>query len=236
MSHFESQCLSVNHGGESFLLHPHRVMFWPAQAVLFVADVHVGKEHVFGRSGIAIPGGISERTLKQLFMLARSSGAKRLIVLGDFMHNVPLRSETWLTYLSQLLDEHQDLRVDIVAGNHDRVAGRHLIDSRICWHSESLVLGELVLRHEPKDDTHGYVLSGHIHPAWRVGSVRRGAIRAPIFWFREGHMVMPAFGEFTGGMLIEPDAKRDALYMIGPDSVVQVPANVKSSLRRRRVE
>ncbi len=233
MNHFESQCLAIKQANESFLLHPHRVMYWPAQSVLFVADVHVGKEHVFGRNGIPIPGGISERTLQQLFALAHSSGAKRLIVLGDFMHNVPLHSESWLTYLSQLLDEQPDLTVDIVAGNHDRVAGRHLIDSRICWHAEGIVLGGLVLRHEPKDDTRGYVLSGHIHPAWRIGSVRRGGIRAPIFWFREGHMVMPAFGEFTGGMLIEPDSKHDKLYMIGPDTVVQVPANVKPRSRWR---
>lgn len=207
-------------------------MFWPTQSVLFVADVHVGKEHVFGRNGIPIPGGISEQTLKRLFTLARRSGAKRLMILGDFMHNVPSSSEAWLDYLSALLDEHENLRVEIVAGNHDRVAGRHLIDPRICWHSESYVLGELVLRHEPQDDDYGYVLSGHIHPKWQVGSVRRGGVKAPIFWFRQGHMVMPAFGEFTGGMLINPDPKHDALYMIGPDTVVQVPTTMKPKLRR----
>lgn len=218
-----AQCLPVTHGGENFLLHPERVMYWPAQQILFAADVHVGKEQVFARHGIAIPGGISESTLQQLFFLAKESCAKRLIVLGDFMHNIPTASESWLGELSLLLDQHPDLCVEVVAGNHDRKAGRLLTDKRLVWYSSSLTIAGLVLHHEPCEESQGYVLCGHLHPAYRLGSKRRAGVRAPVFWFREHYAVLPAFGEFTGGVIIEPDLHTDALYMTGPDCVMKVP-------------
>lgn len=223
MSNFLAESLSVTHAGEAFLLHPQRVMYWPAQRTLFAADVHAGKEHVFGRHGIAIPAGISENTLQRLFRLARQSDACRLIILGDFMHNVPMASEGWLKTLSELMDEHSQLQVEIVAGNHDRTRGRAVVDERIVWHSSSVVVEGLALHHEPCADTNGYVLSGHLHPAWRLGNARRGGIRSPIFWFRRHCAVLPAFGEFTGGVIVEPDNTDDSVYMIGPDCVVPVP-------------
>lgn len=196
-------------------------MYWPTQHILFAADVHVGKEHVFARHGIAIPGGISESTLRRLFTLANESGARRLIVLGDFMHHIPATSEGWLRELSVLMDAHPDLQVEVIAGNHDRKAGRKLTDPRLFWHSSSLNIATLALHHEPCEDTHGFVLCGHLHPTYRLG--RRNGIRAPVFWFRKRSAVLPAFGEFTGGVIIKPDSDTDTLYMTGPECVVKVP-------------
>lgn len=204
-------------------------MYWPSQKILFAADVHVGKEHVFARYGIAIPGGISESTLQRLFKLAHGSGAERLIVLGDFMHNVPYATESWLSELSNLMDQHPTLNIDVIAGNHDKKAGRKLTDARIKWHAYSLEIGGLVLHHEPCKDPRGYVLCGHLHPAYRIGNSRRSGVRAPVFWFREHCAVLPAFGEFTGGVIIRPEGKGDALYMTGPDCVIAIPAKTYRS-------
>ena len=229
---FAAQCLAIEHDEQHFLLHPQRVMYWPAQKTLLVADVHVGKEHVFGRQGIGIPGGISESTLRHLFILANDSGAERLIVLGDFMHAVPHSSEPWLDVLTQLMDQHTQLTVEIVAGNHDREKGRSIVDSRIIWHPVSLMTGPLVLQHEPGKDARGFVLSGHLHPVWRLGTARRGGVRAPVFWFREHCAVLPAFGEFTGGVVIEPDAQKDKLYITGPNCVMAVPTHIRDVVRQ----
>lgn len=234
MSTFTSACLAVDHAGENFLLHPGKVLYWPSQNILFAADVHVGKEHVFGRQGIAIPAGISESTLNELFSLAHQSGASRLIVLGDFMHNIPLASESWLIRLSQLLNEHEHISVEVVAGNHDRKAGRLLTDKRLTWHNASVNIGALALHHEPCKDPHGFVLCGHLHPAWRLGNARRGAIRAPVFWFQKHCAVLPAFGEFTGGVVVDPDPETDTLYMTGPDCVVKVPSIARTAKPHRR--
>jgi len=225
MSEFERLSLSINCAGEVLWLHPAHVMYWPARKTLFVADVHVGKEHRFGRSGIAIPGGISEQTLRDLFALCDQSGAERLMVLGDFMHAKPSAGESWLETLSVLLAERPALGIEIVAGNHDKPAGRSLLDGRVLWHADSIVEGAFVLVHEPVDDPRGYVLSGHLHPAWRLSTTRRGGVRAPVFWLRPGHAVLPAFGGFTGAARIEPDLRGDRLFMTGPDCVIEIPAS-----------
>ena len=229
---FIAQCLPVVHAGEHLLLHPQKALYWPAQHTLFVADVHAGKEQVFGRHGIAIPAGISESTLQRLFRLAAECACQRLIVLGDFMHAVPGISENWLQQLSTLLDTHSQLSLEVVAGNHDRQAGRSVTDARLTWHNSSLVLEGLALHHEPCEDSRGFVLSGHLHPAYRFGNARRGGIRAPVFWFRKEFAVLPAFGEFTGGMIIDPDAENDSVYITGPDCVMQIPLKAARKVRK----
>ena len=234
MSSFESQCLAVSHASEQFLLHPLKVMYWPSEHVLFAADVHAGKEHVFSRHGIAIPAGISESTLQRLFSLARESGAKRLIVLGDFMHHVPARGELWLSELSELLDHNPTLSVEIITGNHDKKAGRDRIDTRIIWTEPRIKIGNLTLCHEPQEIPSHYVLCGHLHPAFRVGTRKQAGVRAPAFWFRKHYAVLPAFGEFTGGVIIDPNSSSDSVYMTGSERVVYIPpANYRRTFRKR---
>lgn len=225
MNDFASSALTIHCSGEKLQLHPQRVMYWPAAKVLFAADVHVGKEHVFARAGMAIPAGISESILKQLFTLCDASGTQQLIILGDFVHGTPSTDENWLTTLSTLLDERPELRVRVVTGNHDTEKAQNRVDSRIVWQSDAEVLGPFVLQHAPSEDTRGYVLSGHLHPAWRLSTGRRNSMRTPVFWFRPQHAVLPAFGSFTGGMLIKPE-DADRLYMVTDESVLPIPASV----------
>jgi len=134
---FKKKCLEINTHGECLLLHPKRVVYWSSQKMLLAADIHAGKEHYFGRNGIAIPGGISETSLTDLFSLSTEAGAKRLVILGDFMHAVPTHSEHWLSTLSELLESHSKLEVSIVAGNHDKDIGKQRIDERIQWHENT---------------------------------------------------------------------------------------------------
>jgi len=207
--------------GERLQLLPQRAVHWAAQRTLFVADLHLGKEHVFGRQGIAVPGGSSEATLTRLDALLRTTRAERLIVLGDLMHAAPHATESWLVSLSTLLDAHRSLAVHVCAGNHDRVAGRAALDARLHWHADPLVDGPFVLQHHPGDDARGYVLCGHVHPAFRLGGRGRDSMRLPAFWFRPGHAVLPAFGSFTGGHTIG-SARGDRIWVSGPQRVVAV--------------
>lgn len=223
MCQFESQTLAVEYAGEELWLHPSRTLYWPAGKTLFAADVHVGKEHQFGRQGIAMPGGISEANLQRLFDLAAQVAAKKLLVLGDFMHSVPLHSESWLAELKRLLDIHSGISFHIVAGNHDKPIGRTVVDARVNWHTQAQISSPFVFQHEPGLDERGYVLCGHIHPAWRIGHSRRSSIRTPIFWFRERYCVLPAFGEFTGGVLVDADPESDRIFMAAPEQVIEVP-------------
>jgi len=223
MNVFETQSLKIRCQDQILLLHPKGAIFWPKEKIVFAADIHVGKEHRFGRAGIPIPGGISEATLVSLFTLAADSGANRMIILGDFMHSAPLAGESWLVALSNQLSAHSQLAVEIVAGNHDKLSGQALVDSRVIWHKKPLSITPFVLKHEPDPDPNGFVLAGHLHPAWRLKQSRRSSLKAPAFWFTDSYAVLPAFGHFTGGVVVNANAKTDSIYMIGEECVVKVP-------------
>jgi len=233
MISFEEQCLTINCEGERLLLHPKKVVFWASQSTLLAADVHVGKEHYFGRNGIAIPGGISETSLLDLFSLSAASSAKKLIILGDFMHSTPTHNESWLSNLSSLLQSHSGLDVIIVSGNHDKALGKKRVDNRIKWHDNALLCPPFIFQHKPDCDERGYVISGHLHPAWRISQSRRTSLKTPAFWFNEKYAVLPSFGAFTGGVVIDPINNTDRIYMVGPETVIQVPVQLTEKINRR---
>ncbi|MBX2879189.1 MAG: ligase-associated DNA damage response endonuclease PdeM [Granulosicoccus sp.] len=225
INQFQKKTLAMSCAGEDLWLHAERVMYWPSQSTLFAADVHAGKEHVFGRQGIPMPGGISEANLQRLFKLANQAAATRLIVLGDFMHAAPLTDDSWINALKTLLDEHAALSVHIIAGNHDHRPGWAALDSRVQWHEQLMIESPFVYHHKPLNDTRGFVLCGHLHPAWRIGRSRRSSVRTPAFWFRDRYAVMPAFGEFTGGVIVDANPKTDRVFMTAPEGVIEVPVD-----------
>lgn len=222
VSRQDGGAVRIDCAGESLLLHHDRAMYWPRRRMLLVADVHLGKEWAFGRAGLAVPGGVTEGDLDRLTRLAVHFDAEELVVLGDFTHAPPAGRDRWLAAIAAWLDGLDELAVSIVAGNHDRPATRQQLDARIRWFPESRVIAPFVLQHEPGADSRGYGLGGHLHPAvgLRAGGDR---LRLPVFWFREDHAVLPAFGTFTGGQNVRPGSD-DRVYAVTPDAVVPLPA------------
>jgi len=188
---------------------------------LLVADVHLGKEHVLGRAGVSIPGGVSEDTLTHLFALVEHFGAERLLVLGDFVHGYHTIDESWVSHLSALRQTHAELSIQVVAGNHDKQPSMDLLQHHAEWINDTLHEAPFVFTHEPHGDDRGYVLCGHLHPAYRVQSTRKQRLRAPAFWFQRNVGILPAFGHFTGGKEVIPEAW-DRIYITGPDCVIEV--------------
>ena len=207
---------------ETLQLHPGRAIVWPGNRTLLIADMHLGKEHTFGRLGVPIPAGPSQQSLQRLTILVHETRPERLIVLGDLIHASPSSGESWLKSLADFLDQHRGLDVQVCAGNHDRIEGQKMVDSRVQWHRQPLVDGPFVLQHLPGDDERGYVMSGHVHPMMRITRRRSDSVRVPAFWFRRAHAVLPAFGSFTGGHAIAPTSA-DRVWVCGPERVIRVP-------------
>ena len=72
--------------GESVELLAERAIHWPGGHTLFVADVHLGKAAAFRAGGVAIPRGATAHDLARLDGLIERTRARRLVVLGDFLH------------------------------------------------------------------------------------------------------------------------------------------------------
>ncbi len=207
--------------GESLLLHADRALSWPRRKTVLVADVHLGKEHVFARQGVPIPAGPSENSLERLATLIKATASERLIVLGDLMHATPHSDESWMASLTDFLNQHSSLEMIVCAGNHDKPAGQQRIDHRIRWHTERLHQPPFVLQHHPGEDKSGYALAGHIHPMYRLSSRRSHSMRLPAFWFGRRCGVLPAFGSFTGGHVITRQ-QGDRVCLCGPQAVIEI--------------
>ena len=212
--------MNIRLAGHEFLLRPERAAWWPARRTSVVADVHLGKDQVFRRAGIAIPAGVLRAELDALGALIQATGCERLLVLGDLVHAPPGDGEAWPAEISRWRARHVQLAIDLVLGNHDRDLAPWLREWRIKAHIESMNINGLEMVHEVESDAPAAGMSGHLHPvAWlRSG---REKVRLPAFARRGDHLILPAFGRFTGGF---DGLYRDkwTLYAVAGDRVVEV--------------
>ena len=90
----------------------------------------------------------------------------------------------------------------LVRGNHDSRAGDPPASLRIEVVDEPYLLGPFALRHHPQLHATHFVLAGHVHPVCRLSGRGRDSLRMPCFVAAAGQVVLPAFGEFTGGWMV----------------------------------
>ena len=187
--------------------------------MLIVADTHFGKDGIFRQHAIPIPTGDVAHDLQRLGRLLAETGARRLMVLGDFIHGAMDKEQPFIHEFTTWRRQHAALHIDVVLGNHDRHIDMSLYDN-INWHND-YVDGAFCFSHEPRNHHNAYVLSGHIHPVMRLTASRGDVLRLPVFWFQEQQGTLPSFGSMTGGYAITPAAD-DRLYAVGPDTVLPI--------------
>ncbi len=211
--------LAIQCMGETLMLNCLRALFRPQTGTLLISDIHLGKEEVFGRTGLALPAGVSETNLERLNQLIEIYSPRHIMILGDLMHSTPGEHDSWPGKLNNWLDQHPQIDVAAVLGNHDRAYQN--LDSRIRWHKDTYLDPPFIYSHEPFSEASGYVISGHVHPT-HVLATKLDKIRCPIFWFRKNYAVLPAFGSFTGGYNITPDVN-DKIYLVGENEIIDLP-------------
>ena len=219
--------LTVSLAGEEVLLLPERALFWPREATLFAADLHLGKADVFHRAGIPAPGGVTDADLARLSAVLDRTGARRLVILGDLLHAQGSQSPNVLAALDAWRARHPALDTLLVTGNHDRHAGPPPAHLAIAAAEVPQRVGPFTCTHEPPQNATGdlagrphspYFLCGHLHPVAVLAEVG-GSVRLPCFHAAAGYMVLPAFGRFTGGPAVRP-APGDRLFVVAGDRVL----------------
>lgn len=186
--------LNIVLAGEAVVLLGERALFWPARSRLVIADLHLGKSHVFRRAGIAVPRGATQEDLQRVAALVLATAARELWVVGDVLHG-PASQAAWRDVWLQWRQAHAALDVAVLAGNHDRALDGAALGMREL--GEAQADGPFLFRHLPQPDALGrHVIAGHVHPKTRIPGVPRSW---PAFWMRPGMTVLPAFSDFTGG-------------------------------------
>ena len=211
--------LQTTLAGADVDLLPDRALLLPATRTLIVADVHWGKAATFRAHGVPVPHGTTRTGLDRLDALLAQTGAAQLLVLGDLIHaRVGMQPGTIET-LERWRDARRDLAITLVRGNHDYRAGDPPASLGITCVDAPLHIGPFALHHHPTVDPTGYVLAGHVHPVVQLRGRGRQTVTLPCFAFGNTGGLLPAFGEFTGGALID---QRDytRTFVIADDAVL----------------
>ena len=207
--------LPVLVAGTTLLCLAQRMLFWPEQRTLFVADVHLGKAASFRSAGVAMPTGHSSRDLNRITALLTAHQATRLVILGDMVHTQTSYTDALDRNFRAFRANHREVEVILVRGNHDRHAGDAPPDWGLTIVSEPHVLGPLACCHEPgQAGQSGYELAGHLHPAIRLQTAREG-VTLPCFWQHAKGIVLPAFGSLTGNFTLRLKPSERAMVIAG---------------------
>jgi len=190
--------------GERLTLCPSGVAIWPAQRTLIVSDLHFEKGSAMAARGSLVPPYDTRETLMRLAFTMRHHAPRRVIVLGDALHDdraLKRMAAADLAALKRLLGA---LDVMWIAGNHDPAPQPDL--PGIClpeWQE-----GRLHFRHvggKARLARNEAELSGHYHPKATLPT-RIGGVTRPCFLAGGQRLVLPAFGAFTGGLDVQDPA------------------------------
>jgi len=214
---------AVEWAGERVHLLPDKALWWPAGATLFVADVHLGKGATYRALGQPVPTGTTHDNLQRLSQALDGWGARRLVVLGDFLHAAQARTPPVLAALDAWRQRHRHTEMCVVRGNHDSHAGDPPAHLGMQVVEEPWLLGPFACCHHPQLHPTHFVLAGHVHPVCRLWGPGRDRLRLPCFVHTPSGATLPAFGAFTGGHLHDPTHDTTA-YAIGGGRVWRVPA------------
>ncbi|MBJ3761266.1 ligase-associated DNA damage response endonuclease PdeM [Maribius pontilimi] len=166
---------------------------WPERRVLIVSDLHLGKsERMARRGGAMLPPYEARDTLLRLDAVLDATDPATVICLGDSLDDNAARAgldDTEAQWIARMQAGRDWIWI---AGNHDPapsdLGGRALA---------RVGIGPLTFRHIATPAP-GEV-SGHYHPKARLG-VRGKSVSRPCFLHDDRHMILPAFGTYTGGL------------------------------------
>ena len=186
--------------GHELVLLKNNALYWPSEAALLLADLHLEKGSWYAQTGQMLPPYDSRETLERIADAVKVTGARRVITLGDNFHDDAgaNRLDAYATGMLESLTRALDWVW--ITGNHDeemsRAFGAEL--------TSEMELSGVVLRHEAKAGEIRPELSGHYHPKMRL-RVRNRHISRPCAVLSKrktagDRMIAPAFGAFTGGM------------------------------------
>ncbi|WP_374301937.1 ligase-associated DNA damage response endonuclease PdeM [Paracoccus sp. (in: a-proteobacteria)] len=181
--------------GHALQARPSGALYWPERRWLVVADLHLGKsERLARRGGSLLPPYEVLATLDRLEAEIVATDPAAVISLGDGFDD----DAAALALPDMLCDRLRGMawgrRWIWVSGNHD--------PSPVCPRLPGETVDELadglVLRHQAGQ---GPDVSGHFHPCVRLAGDRRCC-----FLVGRDHLILPAFGAYTGGLAIDSQA------------------------------
>ena len=190
----------VHLAGERLMLDPAGALFWPANGLLAVSDLHLEKGSSYARHGQLLPPWDTHATLDRLSLLLRRYHPRVVIALGDSFHDADGSTRLPSGELSRVRSMTEAHRFVWVQGNHDPSPPQGLGGEWV----EAFATSTLVFRHQATLGAQGEI-SGHHHPKAAIAA-RGGSVSRPCFVIDRHRLMMPAFGAYTGGLDVRDPA------------------------------
>lgn len=217
--------VSIEWQGESLDLLPDRAVFWPNEKTLYIADTHFGKAATFRKVGIPVSEHTTEEDCLRLSKLVETTGAGKLIILGDFLHARTGRAQPVRNLLFDWRNQHKELSIVLIRGNHDQQSGDPWPELHIDCMPDPTEAESWDLRHLPVECPTRPYMAGHLHPGYRLSGTSRDTLRSPCWVVGEDRLILPSFGGFTGlkNVTLEPYEK---LYLTNGKEIISISKTV----------
>jgi DNA ligase-associated metallophosphoesterase len=202
--------------GAGAVLDGRLALFHKRQRWLAVADLHFGYELSQRAAGNLFPLWGMQTIEERLAELLADYEPRRLIILGDLVHDRAAVSEA-----SALVERlRKQCEVLLISGNHDRGLS-DAIDFADSWRSNGFYFHH---GHCAVKRTDCVQIIGHHHPA---GTVRDGAglhLKLPAFVQQKKCWIMPAFSPWAGGARWS-DNGESRVWLCSPTRILRVDEN-----------
>ena len=185
----------INFNNHEFKINNDGVLFWLEKKIAIVSDLHLEKGSSFASSGQFVPPFDSEETLNKLINFLKIHEVKIIILLGDTFHDrgaLNRMSSKVKSIFDSLVENYE---IIFVLGNHE-----NKMKSAFIKFYERYIVDDIHFLHEAVLEKK-YQISGHFHPVASL-KINLKQITEKCLIHSENHIIMPAFGEFTGGLNI----------------------------------
>jgi DNA ligase-associated metallophosphoesterase len=216
--------------GERLVLDPAGALFWPAQRLLAVADLHLEKGSAAARNGSLLPPWDTRATLDRLAAIMRRYRPARVLALGDSFHDVAG---------SGRLQPHDQERLGAMArfapfiwvlGNHDPAPPEGIAGEAVdAWQA-----GPLLFRHGARAGVVNGEICGHYHPKASIPA-RGTIVTRPCFVADGRRLILPALGAYTGGLDVRNPAiaglfpRGARVFLLGRERLFSFPLPGRSA-------
>jgi uncharacterized protein len=191
----------IHLAGERLMLDPDGALFWPAQKLLAVADLHFEKGSAAAVQGSLLPPWDTRTTLERLAALLRRWKPETVVALGDSFHDARGAGRLHPHDLARLHLFAGAHRFVWVLGNHDPVPPEGVAGDVVA----DLQLGPLRFVHQTRPGPADGEICGHHHPKAQV-QTRAATVSRPCFVLDAKRLMLPALGAYTGGLDVRDPA------------------------------
>ena len=211
---------------------------------LVIADLHIGIEYEYWKSGVKIPSYL-EKTIPKLEKLIKKNRIRKLLILGDVKHKVPGTSWQEIKELPYFLRHFAKLtELEIIPGNHDDQIEKYMIKGIKIHPRNGILIDGIYFTHGhtwPSKDflKAKYLVMGHVHPGiefkselgyrwvesvWLRGELDPEKIREKYDY--DGKLpeviIMPNFNHYTGAVALnKPKEDIELQYYESPGPLMK---------------